>query len=148
MLYEEFYRKYLKLKKVKRDINKLEDKKISLMSMVDVTAIAPKETSGSTNTKEDKMMKYCSELEETEINLKKKRILEEEIKKQLTEKEQELRKSDEILDKVYLYQYIEHLKWYQIAKKINYGKTKTYDFINEIEKKLQEIKSAEKNGKI
>lgn len=147
MIYEEHYLKCLKYKKTKKEINTLENKKISLMSMVDLQAVPPKEVIG-TNTKEDKMLKYVEELEETEISIEKNKKIEEEIKIQLKEKEKDLRKSKELLDKVYLYKYLEHLNYYQVAIKINYGKTKTYDLINEIAENLEKIKIAEKNGKL
>lgn len=148
MLYEEYFKKYLKLKKVKGEINKLENKKIFLMSMVDVQAIPPKDSIGGTNTKEDKMLFYTAELEQVELDLIKRKDIVKELKKQLREKEEELRESDEELDKVYLYKYIDKLKWYQICPKIGYEKTKTYDLINEVDENLSKIKIAEKNGKI
>ena len=146
MLYEEYYKKYLKLKNTKKDLNELEDKKISLMGMVDIKSTSPKD-SGGTNAKEDKMLVYTAELEYVETNLIKNKNIIKEIEKQLKDKELELRSSKEDLDKVYLYKYIDKLKWYQICIKIDCEKTKTYNLINEIKKNLQKIKIAEKNGK-
>ncbi len=146
MIFEEYCKKLKKLKKEKNKLNKLENKKISLMGMVDVKAIAPKNSIGG-NALEDKMMKYASELEELEMKISKCKKILLEIQNQLEIKENELRESSELLDLVYLYKYIDKLKYYQIAKKIGYGKTKTYDLINELDKNLLKIKSAEKNGK-
>ena len=65
-----------------------------------------------------------------------------------SKKIKELRESTEDLDKVYLYKYVEKLKWYQICVKIHFEKTKTYELINEVDEKLSKIRIAEKNGKI
>lgn len=146
MIFEEHCKKIKLLTKEKRKLNKLENKKINLMGMVDIKAIAPKNSIGGTGL-EDKMMKYASELEEIEMKISKCKIILLEIQNQLKIKENELRESSELLDLVYLYKYIDKLKYYQIAKKIGYGKTKTYDLINELDKNLLKIKSTEKSGK-
>lgn len=148
MIFEEYFTKYLKIKKVKKEINQLNNKKINLIGMVDVQAIPPKDSIGGTNTKEDKMLFYAAELEEVESDLIKNKKILEELKRQLIEKEEDLRDSEEVLDRVYLYKYIEKLKWYQIGPKIGYEKTKTYDLINKVDENLSKIKLAEKNGKI
>lgn len=148
MIFEEYYKKYRLFVKIRGEINELENKKINLNSMVDIQAIPPKDSVGGTNTKEDKMLMYTAMLEELEIKLLKKKKIIKELRTQLREIEQELSESKEILDKVYLYKYIEKLKWYQICKKIGYEKSKTYYLINEIDEKLSKIKLVEKNGKI
>ena len=147
MIFEEYYKKYKSYIKIKKEINELENKKINLMSMVDVQAIPPKDGTGGTNSKADKMLTYAAELEEVEIELEKNKKIIRELKKQLKDKETDLRESKEVLDNIYLYKYIEKLKWYQICTKIGYEKTKTYDLINEVDEILRKIKIAEKNGK-
>lgn len=146
MIFEEHYKKYEKSKKIKAKINKLENKKINLACMVDVQAVAPKNSLGGF-TKEDKMMKYASELEEIEQNIKKNNLLLSEIKIQLKEKEEELRDSKELLDSIYLYKYIDKLKYYQISKKIGYSNSRTYDYIKEINQKIAKIRKIGKNRK-
>ena len=147
MIYEEYYKKFRNYGQIKKEINDLENKKISLMRMADIQAIAPKDGNGINNDK-DKFGIYLAELEEVEnILIKDKKVLEE-LKKQLKEKEKELRESKEILDKVYLYKYLYKMKYLQIAPKIGYEKTKTYDLINEVAKNLEKIAFAEKNGKM
>lgn len=146
MIYEEYYRKYLKYKKIYTEVNKLENKRIEILGLVDIQSSSTNNL-GSNNSENDKMTNYLIQLEKTEKKLSyKKRILKE-VKEQLKEKESELRESKEELDRVYLYKYIDRLKWYQVATKISYGKTKVYELINEIDKNLAKIKSAEKNGK-
>lgn len=149
MIYEEYYEKYLELRKTKDKINKLENKKISLMSLVDVKSATGKDIVTLTNTNTDKFLLYSSEIEEVEEKIIYKRDLLKEIKKQLDEKEEELKKSHETLDKVYYYKYINRLKYSQICEKINYEKSSFYKFLNTINKRLSEIKkkSSEKNGK-
>ena len=114
MIFEEYYRTYRSYRKIKGEINELENKKINLSSMVDIQAIPPKDGIGGTNTKEDKMLMYTAMLEEVETKLFKKKEMIKKLREQLKESELELRESREDLDKVYLYKYIEKLKWYQI----------------------------------
>lgn len=148
MIFEEYYRTYRSYRKIKGEINELENKKINLSSMVDIQAIPPKDSIGGTNTKEDKLLMYTAMLEEVETKLFKKKKIIKKLREQLKESELELRESKEELDKVYLYKYIEKLKWYQICTKIGYEKSKTYYLINEVDEKLSKIKLVEKNGKI
>ena len=149
MIYEEYYEKYLELRKTRDKINKLENKKISLMSLVDVKSATGKDIVAISNTNTDKFLLYSSEIEEVEEKLSYLRKLLDEIKKQLTEKEEELKNSMETLDKIYYYKYINRLKYSQICEKINYEKSSFYKFLNTINKRLSEIKkkSSEKNGK-
>ena len=147
MIYEEYYKKYRKFRSVKQEINRLENKKVSLMGMADIKAIAPKDSDGTSSDK-DRIGVYLGELEEVEQNLIKQKHILKEIKNQLEEKEAELRDSHEVLDKVYLYKYIEKMKYYQIAIKTGYEKSSIYNFINQISKRLEIIITLEKNGKI
>lgn len=149
MIYEEYYEKYLELRKTRDKINKLENKKISLMSLVDVKSATGKDIVAISNNNTDKFLLYSSEIEEVEEKLSYLRKLLDEIKKQLTEKEEELKNSMETLDKIYYYKYINRLKYSQICEKINYEKSSFYKFLNTINKRLSEIKkkSSEKNGK-
>ncbi len=149
MIYEEYYKKYLELRKTKDKINKLENKKISLMSLVDVKSATGKDIIDSSNKNTDKFLIYSSEIEQVELTLNylKKALIE--VKKQLEEKEIELKNSQETFDKIYYYKYINRLKYSQICEKIHYEKSSFYKFLDIINKRLNELKniSSEKNGK-
>ena len=146
MIFEEYYKKYRIFVKIRGEINDLEIEKIKLDNMVDIQAVPPKESIG-TGSKVDTMLIYTAKKEELETKLFRKKNLIKEIRSQLREKEEELRCSNNILDKVYLYKYVEKLKWYEICRKIGYEKTKTYDFINEVDEILSKIRIAEKKEK-
>lgn len=146
MIYEEYFKKFLKYKEEKSKINKLEDKKIVLMGMVDVQASNPNK--GNRNDiKDDKMSRYAAELEELENKIKKKKYLVNEIINQMNEKELELKASDELLDKAYYFKYVKKYKWYQLCTVLNFEKTRMYEIINKLDENLSKIKRAEKNGK-
>lgn len=147
MIYEEYYKKYLKLRNVKERINKLENKKITLMSASEVKSSDPSKDTIKTNIIGDVIGNCVAELELVEQKLEKEKRLKEEISNQLADKEKDLRSSKELLDQIYLYKYIDKLKYHQICKKINYEKSSFYKFLDEIKEKLQEIKRTEKNGK-
>lgn len=146
MIFEEYYKKYRIYVKIRGEINDLEIEKIKLDNMVDIQAVAPKESSRGCS-KVDTMLIYTAKKEEVETKLFRKKNMLKELKRQLKEKEIELRESNELLDKIYLYKYIEKLKWYEICTKIGYEKTKTYDFINKVDETLSKIKIAEKKEK-
>ena len=149
MIYEEYYKKYLELRKTKDKINKLENKKISLMSLVDVKSATGKDIIDSSNKNTDKFLIYSSEIEQVELTLNylKKALIE--VKKQLEEKEIELKNSQETFDKINYYKYINRLKYSQICEKIHYEKSSFYKFLDNIIKRLNELKNinSEKNGK-
>lgn len=146
MIFEEHYKKYRIFVKIRGEINDLEIEKIKLDNMVDIQAVPPKESIGS-NSKVDTMLIYTAKKEELETKLFKKKNLIKEVRAQLREKEEDLKVSKERLDKVYLYKYIEKLKWYEICRKIGYEKTKTYEFINEVDTILSKIRITEKKEK-
>lgn len=146
MIYGEYYKKYLDYKKIRKEKIDLENKKIQLIGIVDIKAATTKNSSRS-NKKEDKLLFYTAELEETELNIQQKVLALEEIKKQLKDKVLELKKSDELLDKVYYYKYIKKYKWYQLCMVLNFGKTRMYEITHKLDDKLLEIKRAEKSGK-
>ena len=147
MIYEEYYRKYLKLKKVKDKISKLENKKITLMSNIEVKSNDPSKDIIKVNNITDTIGNYVAELEIVDNNLIKEKEIKKEILSQLEDIEQDLRNSKEVLDLIYLYKYIDKLKYHQICKKINYEKSSFYKFLDEIKEKLHQIKRMEKNGK-
>lgn len=147
MIFEEYYKKYRIYKRTTKEVNDLDNKRINLMSMVGLQSPST-DNAGGNNSQKDKMALYVAELEAVESNLLKKKKIIEEIKLQLKEKEEDLRESKEILDKVYLYKYVDNLKYYQIGTKIGYEKSKTYNLINEVDEILKKIKLTEKNGKI
>ncbi len=146
MIYEEHYKKYLEHRDTKQEINELQNKKISLLRMVDLQALSPKNGEGS-NVKEDKMLFYASELEETETEIQNKKKILSELKEQLKEKESDLKQSDELLDKTYYYKYIKKYKWYQLCTALNFGKTRMYEITHELDENLSKNKRAEKSGK-
>ena len=149
MVFEEYYKKYLILKKIKKEINDLENNKISLMSLVGIRSSSASFNPSHSNNIKDKMLIYSSELEQIELNLKIKKEIRNEIVNQLDDIEKDLLNSKEILDKIYYYKYIEKLKYSQICKIIHYEKSSFYNFLETINKKLNEIRKSclEKNGK-
>ncbi len=146
MIYEDYFKKFLKYKEEKSKINKLEDKKIVLMGMVDVQASNPNK-GNKNDIKDDKMSRYAAELEELENKIKKKKNLINEIVNQMKCKELELKDSDELLDKAYYFKYIKKYKWFQLCTALNFEKTRMYEKINKLDENLSKIKRTEKNGK-
>ena len=149
MIYKEYYKKYYDYKKIKIEKDDLENKKVELIGLVEIKS-SSSQNGGYSTKKEDKFLIYTAELEEVELKILQKNKVLEELKNQLKTKENELRESKDIYDKVFLYKYIDKLKYYQISAKIKYEKSRTYDFINEVDKnveKIRKMKSSEKIGK-
>lgn len=58
----------------------------------------------------------------------------------------ELRNSKEILDKIYVYHYIDHVSVRKFCKLLNYSKSQIYRKIDEIEEKIKENEKMGQNG--
>lgn len=146
-VYEEYISIKNKYKEASREYDRVLERKARLYFSMEpkATDMAKERTSGG--KREDKFASFVANLEEVDIDLNKSRNERDLQNYFLKKKELELRESPEVINKIYAYRYIDRMKVKHIALKVHYGKTKIYEFINEIEEKISEIASAEKNGK-
>lgn len=136
-LFLEYYAIYKKYREANDDYQDALDKKAQLFYDTQPKSVKPKEIITHLTPNSDKFLNYSADLQVIECELEKTRNILGIRELQLKLKEKELRESKEILDIVYLMYYIEKRKVKHIAYKMNYGKSRIYEFIDEIEKKLK-----------
>lgn len=136
-LYEEHYEILKKYKEAKRNYDKKLEKKALLILQTQPRAIDTSKENINGGTFVNKFEEFVKQLEKLDPELQKARNERDLQEYFLKKKELELKNSDNVLDKVYYYKYVAGIKkTWQIAIKINYGKSRTYDFVQEIKNKL------------
>lgn len=146
-LYEEYIRIKRKYKDASKTYDKVLERKARLYFDMEPKAVDVSKERVNGGKREDQFASFVANLEEIDIELHKARNERDLQNYFLKKKELELRESQEVINKIYAYRYIDRMKVKHIALKVHYGKTKIYEYINEIEEKIEEMRSAEKNGK-
>lgn len=144
-LYEEHYEILKKYKDVKRIYESKLEKKALLILRTQPRAIdtAKENVKGGKIT--DKFELFVSQLEELDPEIQTARNERDLLAYLLEKKEKELRDSKDIMDRIYVLKYLDKRKARHIAIIINYSLSRTYDLINEIEKKLNIGKNRKKS---
>lgn len=136
-LYEEHYEILKKYKEANKNYNKVLEKKVLLVLKTQPAAVDTTKENVNGGTFVNKFEEFVKQLEKLDPELQKARNERDLQEYFLKKKELELKNSDNVLDKVYYYKYVAGIKkTWQIAIKINYGKSRTYDFVQEIKNKL------------
>ncbi len=135
-LFIEHYRLNEEYKKVKKEFDKSLEKKSQLLYSI-VPGSANFENELVKNNSNDKFINYTIKMEEIDKEINVRRNLKDVLAYRLKLKEIELKKSDNILDKVYYLRIVERIKVRQICIKINYSKTQTYRILEEVRKKCK-----------
>lgn len=66
----------------------------------------------------------------------------------LKAKEAELRQSKALYDRIYVLRYLEHVRVFLIARKLNYSESQIYRILNKMDKKLKHARKCEKDSDI
>lgn len=138
---EELFVEYEKLKKevnnAKKDYDKALERKAlyaySILpgsSKIDNSQLKIKTTS-------DNFLEYTIKIEEIEKEIEIRKNLADVLTYRLKLKLLDLRESKEILDKIYVYRYVDNMKVRYICIKTNYSKTQVYRLLEEIRKKTK-----------
>lgn len=139
MVYERFKADFLEAQEVYKQIL---DKKDELFNMTQPksTRYDKERVSGGENV--NSFEKYMILKERTNIdqNLEEAKTLVEQRKFLLTQKEQELRESKEIFNKIYVLKYLDGMKVTQISRKIHYSEAQIYRILNSIKNSINERK--------
>lgn len=95
---------------------------------------------GKGGSKNNQIEEYVIKLEESGINerLSEAKIILEEWRSLLDDKEQELRKSRDVYDQIYTMRFLDHRSVREISRKLHYSKQHTYRIINKIKEKLKD----------
>lgn len=136
-LYCEYHKIYQKFKQASRKYDKiLEDKAMLYFNTQPKATNLTKEiVSGGRTT--NKFMELVEKLEKLDIELQQARN-ERDLKNYLLKKKElEIRESKEILDKIYVYRYIEKKKVKHIARDLIYSYQRIYQLLDEINEKIR-----------
>lgn len=137
-MYIEYHELLKKYKEADNKFIEALDKRSKLLYSVTPHAVQPKEiVNHISNTSPDaNMIRYASEIEEIDNLINMSRNNRDMLKYELEKKEIEIKNSSDVLDKIYVYKWIDHISVYKITKMINYSKRQTYRFVDEIKKNL------------
>ena len=135
-LFVEHYRLNEEYKEAKKEFEKALAKKSQLLYSV-VPKSANFENELVKGSSSNKFLNYTIKMEEIDKEINVRRNLRDVLAYRLKLKEIELKKSDELADKIYILKYIEHLKVKYISIKVNYSKAQTYRILDEILTKIK-----------
>jgi hypothetical protein len=139
LTYEEYKRNYYKVQKLYNEI--LEEKeKLFAKTQPKSTKFDKINVDGGniSNSFDDYLI--IKEKKQIDKRLDEIKIISEDRKKLLDAKEDELRKSKEWIDKIYVYKYIENLQVRKIIHLVPYEEAQVYRKLEEIKKTLKERK--------
>ena len=135
-LFVEHYRLNEEYKEAKKEFDKALEKKSQLLYSV-VPKSANFENELVKGSSSNKFLNYTIKMEEIDKEINVRRNLRDVLAYRLKLKEIELKKSDNILDKVYYLKIVERMKVKYISIKINYSKEQTYRFLKKIAEDLE-----------
>ena len=135
-LFVEHYKLNEEYKEAKKEFDKALEKKSQLLYSV-VPKSANFENELVKGSSSNKFLNYTIKMEEIDKEINVRRNLRDVLAYRLKLKEIELKKSDNILDKVYYLKFVERMKVKYISIKINYSKEQTYRFLKKIAEDLK-----------
>jgi len=148
MNYKEYYETYYNYRQAIFKLHKIQNKLFDIINaMLSTTAQMKEDVGSSRSNSNDKMLSLTAkkiELEAQEVLAKE--LVEMHNKRRISD-EEELRKSKDTKDKVYIMYFIEHQKVNDISRDLNYGKSYIYDVLSEIRKTIAELDKSYKSGK-
>lgn len=140
--YEEYKRNYYKVQKLYNEI--LEEKeKLFAKTQPKSTKFDKIIVDGGNISNSFDNYLIIKEKKQIDKRLNEIKIISEDRKKLLDAKEDELRKSKEWIDKIYVYKYIENLQVRKIIHLVPYEEAQVYRYLDEIKKTLKEKKNNE-----
>lgn len=137
---EELYLQYHNLnkeyKRAKREYEKaLEKKALYLYSVLPGSTDFSKEKMAETVS--DKFLNYTIKIAEIDKEIEVRRNLSDNLLYRTKLKGLELRDSKEVIDRIYVYYFIDRISVRKFCRLLNYSKSQVYRLIEEIEKKLK-----------
>lgn len=136
IIYEEYKNKYYETQKKYDDI--LNEKERLFMITQPSSSKFDKErvSGGATDNTFDRYL-ILKEEKKIEQRLKEVRSILDDRERLLKIKEQELKESTDIYDKIYKYRYIDKMKVYKICKLVGYSEAQVYRILDSIRKSLR-----------
>lgn len=125
-------------KAAKRDYDKALEKKAEYYYSVLPGASDTSKKLIKTECTNDKFLNYTIKIQEIDSEIEVRKNLYGNLSYRLKLKEIELRNSKELLDRIYVYRYLDRYKVNKIARIVEYSREQTYRKIREIDKKIND----------
>ena len=139
LTYEEYKRNYYKVQKLYNEILEEKEKLFAKTQPKSIKFDKINVDGGNISNSFDDYL-IIKEKKQIDKRLNEIKIISEDRKKLLDAKEDELRKSKEWIDKIYVYKYIENLQVRKIIHLVPYEEAQVYRKLEEIKKTLKERK--------
>lgn len=143
--YEMFKRRYIE---TQRKFDAILSEKEELFARTQPKAVRFDKDRVLTSIKGNVFEDYVTAKEERQLDerLREVKALLDDRARLLKLKEQELRSSKEILDKIYCAAYIDRVRVFRIARRLNYSERQIYRFLSEIDERLKDGTKCQENG--
>ena len=136
-MYIEYHELLKKLKKAERNYNEALEKKSELILSVMPGAVKVKDVMTSNNTSSDiNLINYTSEIDEVDKLINQSRNTRDMLNYELKKKLNQMRESEDVYDKIYIYRWIEHKSVYKFNRLLGYSVRQIYNYISEMKNKL------------
>ncbi len=136
MNYIDYYETYYNYRQAKNDLHNLQNEIADIINCLISTTSKMSDEIGSGSKANDKMLQLTAkkiELESKEELVKALLIVRT---NQKNDAEEELRKSKELKDQVYLLYYLDHIRPREIAQKLNFVTSYIYNLLGEIKEDI------------
>lgn len=141
-MYLEYVELYYKKKKAENDYNKAIDAKAKLLYTVTPHSIIPNEIVNHLTPSIDpsnKFTNYSAQITEIDERIKNTRDVFDNRTYLFKVKEIELRESNDLFDKIYVYKWLDKKKERHFCKLIGYSRAQTYRYVDEIREEIKKI---------
>ncbi len=138
-MYIEYHRCWYLMILAKRDLEKLQSKKDNILSELAKTAAELKDVTSSGSQTSDKMGNLIASKIDLEEVIKYQIVLFDSRKERAEEKLEELKKSKDLDDIIYLLKFVSRFKTKEVSKVISYTREYTYDLISKIRSQMKQI---------
>ena len=138
-MYVEYHKCWYLMILAKRDLEKLQSKKDNILSELAKTAAELKDVASSGNQTSDKMGNLIASKIDLEEVIKYQIVLFDSRKERAEEKLEELKKSKDLDDIIYLLKFVSRFKTKEVSKVISYTREYTYDLISKIRSQMKQI---------
>jgi len=138
-MYVEYHKCWYLMILAKRDLEKLQSKKDNILSELAKTAAELKDVTSSGNQTSDKMGNLIASKIDLEEVIKYQIVLFDSRKERAEEKLEELKKSKDLDDIIYLLKFVSRFKTKEVSKVISYTREYTYDLISKIRSQMKQI---------
>ena len=141
-MYLEYHNLLKKFKKAEKKYYDALDEKSKLLYLVTPhgTEAKPVVNFLSNNSPDENFNKYAREIEEIDLLINSTRNNKDALEYELKKKEIDLKQSDDLYDRIYVYCWMKHKKPSQVYKLIPCSRSSAYNYKDEVKEELQKLR--------